>query len=35
MIGTAQWLVTLGRFENVIAMSALVVPGTGHLKHMK
>ena len=35
MIGTAQWLVTLGRFENAIAMSTLVAPGKGHLKHMK
>ena len=39
MIGTAQWLVTLGRFDITITVSALssyrVVPQKGHLKHIK
>ena len=39
MIGTAQWLVTLGRFNIAITMSTLssyrVAPQKGHLKCMK
>ena len=39
MIGTAQWLVTLGRFDITITLSTLssywVAPQKGHLKHMK
>ena len=39
MIGTAQWLVTFGRFDIAIATSTLssyrVAPQTGHLEHMK
>ena len=39
MLGTAQWLVTLGRFGIAIAMSTLssyrVAPHKGHLKCMK
>ena len=39
MIGTAQWLVTLGRSDSAIAMSTLssyrVAPCKGHLEPMK
>ena len=39
MIGTAQWLVTLGRFDIAIAVSTLssysIAPQKGHLECMK
>ena len=39
MMGTVQWLITLGRFDIAIAMSTLsscrVAPHKGHLEQMK